>query len=356
MTSSASTRISPGATRLIPRYQVSRSTGSSCGKSRCSSGRRPRQNASERPTRFSQRAALRLAEPERRVPVQRRARQRRLGALVGEPVAGLVHPGPERAQVRRLVARRHPDVRAREGGRERVHGRVEPVRAVCEAEVAQHAVEELLLRRDREVAFEEGVVGGLAGLAHDRGQLRAEHVEDRLHLGRRHPRLVLVEEGVVGRVALLHVLGPAERDVVDALERGPEDGEVVRLARLEPGDVRLAALARPVGGELGRDAARLLPVAAGDADQARVVGVVVELVLERRELVEQAADLVGDEPLVRDPGERGGHLRAGGGALRRHHRPLVPAGDRGGLLEVVDLGQPLLQIRQRGAHRDATYP
>ena len=54
----------------------------------------------------------------------------------------------------------------------------------------------------------------------------------------------------------------------------------------------LPALARPGGGELGRDAARLLPVAARDPDQARVVGVVVELLLERRQLVEQPPDLV----------------------------------------------------------------
>ena len=62
-----------------------------------------------------------------------------------------------------------------------------------------------------------------------------------------------------------------------ALERRQEDREVVRLARLEPGDVRLAALARPGGRELGGHAPRLLPVAARDADQARVVGVVAEL-------------------------------------------------------------------------------
>ena len=213
------------------------------------------------------------------------------------------------------------------------------------------AFEELLLRRDRVVALEEGVVRGLAGVAHDRRQLRAEHVEDRLHLGRLHPRLVLVEEGVVGRVSRLHVLGPAERDVVDALERGLEDGEVVRLPRLQPGRVRVAALARPLRGQLGRNAARLLPVAAGDADQAGVVGVVVELGLERRELVEQPADLGRREPLVRDPREGGGHLGAGGGALRRHHRPPVPAGDRSTLLEVVDLCEPLLQVGECVGHR-----
>ena len=65
-----------------------------------------------------------------------------------------------------------------------------------EAEVAQDPVEELLLRRDREVALEEGVVRGLTRFAHDRRQLRTEHVEDRLHLGGLHPGLVLVEEDV----------------------------------------------------------------------------------------------------------------------------------------------------------------
>ena len=92
-------------------------------------------------------AALRLAETERGVPVQRRAAQRGVDALVGQPVARLVHRRPERAQVRRLVPRRHPDVRARERGRERVDGRVEPVRAFLEAEVAQDPGQELLLRR-----------------------------------------------------------------------------------------------------------------------------------------------------------------------------------------------------------------
>ena len=268
---------------------------------------------------------------------------------------GLVHRRPERAQVRRLVPRRHPDVRARERRREGVDGRVEPVRAVFEAEVAQDPGEELLLRLDREVALEERVVRRLARIAHDRGQLRPEHVEHRLHLGRRHPRLVLVEEGVVGRVAGLHVLGPPQRDVVDALERRQEDREVVRLARLEPGDVRLPALAGPGRRELGGHAPRLLPVAARDADQARVVGVVAELLLERRHLVQQPPDLVRDEALVDDPGERRRRLRPGGSSLRRHHRPLVPAEHAERALEVVDLGQPLLQVCEGVAHQSGTY-
>ena len=126
--------------------------------------------------------------------------------------------------------------------------------------------------------------------------------------------------------------------------------EVVRLASLEPDDVRLRRLACPSSGELCRDAAVALPVAAGDADEARVIGVVVELLLERRELVEQRADLVGRGPLVHEAGERRGGLGAGGRALRRHHRALVPAEHAECALEVVDLGEALLQLRECRIH------
>ena len=119
-----------------------------------------------------------------------------------------------------------------------MHGRIEPVGALLEAEVAQDPGEELLLGLEREVTLEERVVGRLAGVAHDRDQLGPEHVEDGLHLGGLHPGLVLVQERVVRRVARLHQLRPAERDVVHALEGGQEDGEVVRLAGLEPRAVR----------------------------------------------------------------------------------------------------------------------
>jgi hypothetical protein len=104
------------------------------------------------------------------------------------------------------------------------------------------------------------------------------------------------------------------------------------------------------------NAARLLPVAAGDADQARVVGVAAELLLERRHLVQQPTDLVRDEALVDEAGERRRGLRAGGRPLRRHHRPLVPPEHPERALEIVDLGQTLLQIRKRSVHREQTYP
>ena len=103
-----------------------------------------------------------------------------------------------------------------------------------------------------------------------------------------------------------------QRHVVHAPKRGEEDGKVALLARLEPRDVGLSAFTGPRGRDLGRDTTRLLPFAASDADEARVVGVVAELCLERGELVEQAPDLVRDETLVDDAGKRCRGLRAGG--------------------------------------------
>jgi hypothetical protein len=237
-----------------------------------------------------------------------------------------------------------------------MHRRIEPVGALLEAEVAQDRAEELLLGGEREVAVEKGVVCGLACLADDLDQLGPEDVEDGLHLGGRHSRLVLVQERVVRGVARLHQLRPAERDVVHALQGGQEDGEVVGLAGLEPRAVRLSGLTRPGGRKLGGHAACLLPVAPRDADEAGVIGVVVELGLERRELVEQAPDLVGDEALVCEARERRAGLGPCGRALRGHHRPLVPAEHAERAFEVVDLGEVLLQLCECRVHRGQTYP
>ena len=160
-----------------------------------------------------------------------------------------------------------------------MHRRVEAVRALLEAEAAEHLGEQLLLRRDREVAVEERVVGRLA-----RVRARSRSAPAAARRTRPRPRAVFIpgsyssRNGVVRRVAGLHVLAPTgARASCTRRKAGRKTVEVVRLAGLEPGDVRLRGLACPSSGELGGDAAVLLPVAARDADQARVVGVVVEL-------------------------------------------------------------------------------
>ena len=63
-------------------------------------------------------------------------------------------------------------------------------------------------------------------------------------------------------------------------------------------------------GELGRDPARLLVVAARDPDQARVIAVRRGAVQLGRRRVEQLPGLVGDEHLVTDPLDRRQRLGA----------------------------------------------
>ena len=94
-----------------------------------------------------------------------------------------------------------------------------------------------------------------------------------------------------------------------------------------------------LGGQIGRDAARLLPVAARRADQARVVGVVVQLLLVAGEVLEKRPDLVRDELLVRDPIECRDLRAAHSATARRHHHGLVPEEDLLRPAQVVNLGQ-----------------
>ena len=308
-----------------------------------------RQRATDR---FSQSRLCDSPSPSDGAAGERRPLERGIAPLVRESVPALVHRRPDRAQVVRPVARRHPDVRARERGRERMHRRIEPPGALLEAEPRQHLLEELLLGRDRVVAVQERVVGGLAGVAHDRRQLRTEHVEDGSNLGRRHPRLVLVEEGVVGRVARLLALGPAERDLVDAPNAGRKTAKS-EAARASSQAACAFELSREPGRrELGRHAPRLVPVAPHDPEQARVVRVVVELRRQWLGALEQPPDLVGDEALVDDPAERRERLRAGGRALRRHRRPLIPAQHAERPLEIVDLREAQLQLGEGVVHRE----
>src|SRR5262249_13476151 len=106
--------------------------------------------------------------------------------------------------------------------------------------------------------------------------------------------------------------------------------------------------------QLRRHLARLLPVAASDADQARLEGVVVVRRLEIGELLQQPTDLRRRELLVRDAAQGRQLLGPTGSAPRRHHRLLIPCehGDRAA--QVVDLGQSRPQLVEFLAHGGGT--
>ncbi len=297
-------------------------------------------------------AALRLVQRRRDTVAERRPLERGRDAVLVEAVPALVHRREDRVDVALLVARRQADVLRARAGRERVHRQVEAREGGVEAEALDDLERVLVLCVDGPGAGQEGVVAvDRAVLGDQRHELGFELVEDAPHLRRLHPRLVVVEQDVVRLVVVLEALDVAALQLDGALELGEEEREVVVRARLRPDVMGLGGGARHLGGQLGRHAPRLLPVAPGRADQARLVGVVVETLLVRGELVEKRADLVGDEPLVRDSVE-GRHLRAPDGASpRRHHHGLVPEEDLQGPPQVVDLGQACLQLVETLLHR-----
>ena len=136
----------------------------------------------------------------------------------------------------------------------------------------------------------------------ERGPKNGEHLA---HVRRRHARLVVVEQRRVGRVRRLEARDVAAFELDVRAQVGQERGEVVVSASLDPGVMATRRGPCHLDPELGRDPARLLPVSPRDADQARIVGVVRQRFLERRESVEEAADLGVDEAVVGDPVERG---------------------------------------------------
>ena len=233
-----------------------------------------------------------------------------------------------------------------------MHGQVEPRERRVVAEPLDDLQRVGVLRIDRPRAVHEGVVAlDGADLGDQRHELGLQVVEDLAHLRGLHARLVVVEESVVGLVVALEAVDVAALEVDRALEHGAEELVVVLRPRLRPHVVALDGGAGHLGSQVGGDAARLLPVAARRADQARVVRVVIELLLVVGELVEQRSGRVGDELLVRDPVERRHLVPTNDGAARRHHHGLIPEQDLLRAAQVVDLGQTCLQLGETLLHR-----
>ena len=183
-----------------------------------------------------------------------------------------------------------------------MRGRVETPGTLLEAERADDALREPPLRIGVERSVEERRVD-LGCVAHELGQCRTQRREHVAHLGRRHAGLVVVEERRVGQVGRLEALDVAALQLDVRPQVREERCEVVVPPRLDPRVVPAGRRAGHLDAQLGGDAAGLLPVAARDADQARVVGVVGQRFLERSEPLEQAPDLGIGEAVVDDAPE-----------------------------------------------------
>ena len=231
---------------------------------------------------------------------------------------------------------------------------IEPVRALLEAERREDALAESLLRAGRERLLEERRVDARR-LAHELGEHGADRPEYLGHLGRLHVRLEVVEERGVGRVLPLEALDVAPFQLEVALKRREEPGEVVGRARLDPDLVAERRRSRQLDAEVGRNAALLLPVAPGDADEASVVRVVLERLFDGAESLEETPDLVVDELLVDDATQRRERFGARRMAAGRHRDLLIPGEDASRSGEIGDLGEALSERAKVGVHLEGLY-
>ena len=235
-----------------------------------------------------------------------------------------------------------------------MHCRIEPIRALLEAERRQDALVERLLHVDRVGQGEKRRVD-VRCLAHELGQDGADRREHLGDLGGQHVRLEVVEERGVRRVVPLEAFDVPTFQVEVALERRKELREVVRRACLDPHLVAERCSAGHLHAELGGNPALFFPVASRHADQRGIVGVVVERLRERRHALEEESDLRVDELLVRDPAERRERLGSGGVTARRHRHLLIPEEDACRAGDVGDLGESLPERTKVRVHREGLY-
>ena len=144
--------------------------------------------------------ALRLVERRGGAVCERRALVGRVDLPLVEAVAELVQAGEEPVEGVLVEVGRQADVRRRERDLEGMDGAVEPPRRAVHSPPLEHGEREGALFVAREAAAQAGVVHGrgVGDGPHHRHQRRLEPLEDPHHLARLHPRLVVVQEDVVG--------------------------------------------------------------------------------------------------------------------------------------------------------------
>ena len=211
--------------------------------------------------------------------------------------------------------------------------RIEPPAAFREPERREHPLCEAPLLPGVEGSVEERGID-LGCVANELGQRGPQGREHLAHLGRRHPGLVVVQQCRVGQVGGLEALDVAALELDVLAQVRQERGEIVVPPRLHPGVVAARRCPRHLDAELRRHAARLLPVAPRDANQARVVRLEGQRGLERCEAVEQPTDLRVGEAVVDDAAERRERLGPGLRPERRHRHALLPTEHAGRTAEV----------------------
>ena len=202
-------------------------------------------------------ARLRLVEAERRDVAAERALDGARQALLVETVAGLVQDGEEAGEeVVLALARRQADVAGREACGERVRRLVQAPGLEVEPDRSGQAGADGTLGLRRVRAMHERVVGPRprGDLLHERHQLVAQTVQQRLETCHAHVGLVLVEQRVIALAAFVaNGVGLLAAQREEALQRLPELREIRLGARDLPGLETRRLGKRQLAHERGRD-------------------------------------------------------------------------------------------------------
>ena len=221
-------------------------------------------------------------------------------------MAGLVQRREQRfPDVVRTDAGRDAHVARRELRAERMMSLVEPPALEVIAHPLGHADAEIELRRFAENAAQTVVVRRrlLGYRAHHRNQLFPELRKERPDRGGRHAFVGGVDQRIGHMLVGCEKIGILATEVERLFQERQHRREVVRGSRPRPGIE--GGRAERVGARdmIGRHFDRLLEVASGNADQARVVGVVRQAVGIGRKLVEQSAQRRVDRFFMRQPAQ-----------------------------------------------------
>jgi hypothetical protein len=183
-------------------------------------------------------------------------------------------------------------------------------------------------------------------LGDQRRELLGELAEDVLQPRGRQPEVVVGQQRVVGPGGVVEARGVLARELDVAPQRRREGREVARGAGGLPDVLALGGGALDLRRQLAGHAPRAVEVAAGDPHDLGIDAVQPGGL----ELVEPGADLAGRRALVREPLQGRELLGANSCSAGRHLHLLVPAEERRRPIEILDLGDALLQLGERGFH------
>ncbi len=298
-------------------------------------------------------ARLRLVDGQRRAAEQRGSVELLLGTQFIQGVTRLMHGAEQHGgRVVLLEAGRDAHIVDAETGAERMRRAVLAALGPVVAELGGNAHAEGVHLLFVVLAVQEVILHLFGGsdLLEQLDLLGAQVLEDDLDVGGLHPRLEVIQQGVVGMLGRREEGDVPLGEFYHLFEMRAEDGEFRFLTGFHPGIEGFGGDDGRLDHELGRDALGLFVIAGRDADQRRIVIGGIDTCKLGLEVFEQPSNLVRSELDLRQFAQRTELVPAGFGAALRHVGLLVPAEDRARIAQVGHLAQDLFELVQFLAH------